>query len=93
VGRKLYAYLYDHGFEDIQVSMMAHHLIYGYIKDKDIFNWMKKIEVNAKRFNDIFNDYPGGYKAFFMDLKDFLINPRRFTYTPLILCKGKKTNE
>ena len=89
VGRKLYAYLYDHGFEDIQVSMMAHHLIYGHIKDSDIFNWMKKIEVNAKRFNDMFNNYPGGYKAFFTALKDFLISPRRFTYTPLILCKGR----
>ena len=30
-GRKLYAYLYDHGFDDIQVHMMAHHLIYGNI--------------------------------------------------------------
>jgi len=92
-GRKLYAYLYDNGFKDIQASMMAHHLIYGHIKDKDVFNWMKKIEVNAKRFDGMFDDYPGGYNAFFMDLKDFLLSPRRFTYTPLILCKGRKPNE
>jgi ubiquinone/menaquinone biosynthesis C-methylase UbiE len=91
-GRKLYAYLYDHGFEDIQVGMMAHHLIYGQIKDKDVFNWMKKTEVNAKRFEDLFDDYPGGYKAFFLDIKAFFLNPRRFTYTPLILCKGRKPN-
>lgn len=91
-GRKLYAYLYDHGFKDIQVNMMAHHIIYGYIKDRDVFNWMKKIEVNAKRLDDIFDDYPGGYENFFTDLKNFLLNPRRFTYTPLILCRGIKPN-
>jgi ubiquinone/menaquinone biosynthesis C-methylase UbiE len=91
-GRKLYAYLYDHGFKDIQVNIMAHHIIYGRMNDSDFFNWMKKIEVNADRLDDIFEDYPGGYKAFFIDFKNFLLNPRRFTYTPLILCKGKNPN-
>jgi ubiquinone/menaquinone biosynthesis C-methylase UbiE len=89
-GRKLYSYLFDQGFTNIQVSLMAHHLLYGSIKDQDIFNWMKKIETNAKRFADLLNDYPGGYAAFFHDFKKFLLDPRRFTYTPLILCKGIK---
>ncbi|MBA4396110.1 MAG: methyltransferase type 11 [Syntrophus sp. (in: bacteria)] len=88
-GRKLYAYLYDHGFGDIQVNMTAHHLIYGNSKDVDAFNWMKKIEVNASRFDDLFNDYPGGHEAFIADFRKFFLDPRRFTYTPLILCKGR----
>lgn len=88
-GRKLYAYLYDHGFGDIEVHMTAHHLIYGRIRDEDAFNWLKKIEVNAGRFDDLLKGYPGGYEAFFSDFRTFFRDPRRFTYTPLILCKGR----
>jgi ABC-type phosphonate transport system ATPase subunit len=64
-------------------------LIYGNIRDADAFNWMKKIEVNANRFDDLLNGYPGGYQTFFSDFRKFFLDPRRFTYTPLILCKGR----
>ena len=90
-GRKLYSYLYDNGFEDIKMHLMAHHLIYGEIKDGDAFNWMKKVEVAAVKLGDLFNDYPGGYEAFHADFKRFFYDTRRFTYTPLILCKGRKS--
>jgi hypothetical protein len=53
-------------------------------------HWMKKIEIIVKKFEDLFIDYPGGCEAFIDDFKRFLIDPRRFTYTPLILCKGMK---
>ncbi len=89
-GRKLYSYLYDHGFKNIQVDLMAHHLFFGSIKASDVYNWMKKIEVNANRFKDIFDDYPGGCEVFMNDFNKFIVDPRRFTYTPLILCKGMK---
>ena len=89
-GRKLYSYLYDNGYKNIQVNLVAHHLFFGSIKDSDLFNWMKKIEVNASRFKDLFDEYPGGADVFIHDFKEFLIDPRRFTYTPLILCKGMK---
>jgi SAM-dependent methyltransferase len=89
-GRKLYAYLYDHGFENIEACLMAHHLIYGKIKDHDAYNWMKKVEVNAAKFADLFKRYPGGYEEFIRELNAFFHHPRRFTYTPLILCKGRK---
>ena len=89
-GRKLYAYLYDLGFENIQVHLMAHHLIYGKIGDKDLFNWIKKAEVVSKKTKELFEDYPGGREAFFADFTKFFLDPRRFTYTPLILCKGMK---
>jgi SAM-dependent methyltransferase len=90
-GRKLYAYLYDLEFEDIQLHLVAHHLIYGKnISDGDVFNWIKKMEIAAKRLGDMFDRYPGGYEAFFADFKKFFLDPRRFTYTPLILCKGRK---
>jgi len=89
-GRKLYSYLFDHGFNNIQVNLMAHHLFFGSIKEADFFNWMKKIEIIVKRFEALFIDYPGGCEAFIDDFKRFLIDPRRFTYTPLIMCKGMK---
>jgi ubiquinone/menaquinone biosynthesis C-methylase UbiE len=89
-GRKLYSYLYDQGYQDIQANLVAHHLFFGAIKASDVYNWMKKIEVNANRFSDLFEEYPGGCDAFIDDFNKYLIDPRRFTYTPLILCKGMK---
>jgi SAM-dependent methyltransferase len=90
-GRKLYSYLYDQKFENIEVELMAHHLIYGQARYADIFNWQKKIEVGADKMDHFFTDYPGGYPAFTEDFKAFFLDPRRFTYTPLIMCKGMRT--
>jgi hypothetical protein len=89
-GRKLYAYLYDLGYLDIKVGVMPHHLIYGKISDEDIFNWIKKVEVSSMKTKELFEGYLGGHNAFFADFTKFFLSPRRFTYTPLILCKGKK---
>lgn len=90
-GRKLYAHLYDLGYEDICVEMVPYHLIYGKAKQSDIFNWTKKIETVSERIRETCRNYPGGYEAFRLDFKSFLEDPRRFTYTPLILCKGRKS--
>lgn len=90
IGRKLYSYLYDLGYENIEVDLKAHHLFYGPIDEKDLFNWSKKIEVSKNMGRDILVDYPGGPEGFSEDFKRFFKNPRRFTYTPMILCKGTK---
>lgn len=89
-GRKLYSYLYDQHYENIQVELMAHHLIYGHARPADIFNWLKKVEVGIGKMKDLFHSYPGGAPAFLEDFKKFFLDPRRFTYTPLILCKGMR---
>jgi SAM-dependent methyltransferase len=91
VGRKLYSFLYDAGLEDIEVELMPHNLIYGDIKEKDKFNLTKKIEIAIQRVNPLIRDYPGGAKQFYDDFTRYLDDPRRFTYTPLLLCKGRKT--
>ncbi len=90
IGRKLFSYLYDLGYEKIEVDIRAHHLFYGRIGENDIFNWQKKMEMATTVGKGLFNDYPGGTNAFREDFGRFLIDPRRFTYTPLILCKGTK---
>lgn len=89
-GRKLYSYLYDLGYQDIQLDLRAHNLIYGKIGYEDTFNWMKKGEIAAIKARRLFESYPGGRDAFFSDFTKFLMDPRRFIYTPLILCKGMK---
>ena len=89
-GRKLYSYLFDLGFRDIEMNLMAHHLIYGKISPEDEFNWIKKLEVASSHMMDIFNDYPGGYERFFADFRSFFHDPRRFTYTPIIMARGKR---
>jgi len=89
-GRKLYSHLYRLGYQDIDVDIAAHHLIFGELKDADAFNWMKKIEVISKKIDFQFEEYDGGYKEFLEEFKSFFFDPRRFTYTPIILCRGRK---
>jgi SAM-dependent methyltransferase len=90
VGRKLYAYLYDLGCVDIEVRMSAHHLIYGELSETDRFNWLSKAEATRHAPGLFADDYPGGYQEFRSELCAYLEHPRRFIYTPLIMCKGKK---
>lgn len=89
-GRKLYSYLFDGRYGQIEANMTAHHLIYGKARESDIFNWTKKIEVTAQILEPVFTDYPGGIDGFKEDFKTFFVDPRRFTYTPLIMCRGMK---
>ena len=92
-GRKLYSFLYDLGFEDIRVSVEAHHLFYGAMREQDLFNWLKKLEVTSQAAPEVFRNYKGGRSGYFADFNEFFLNPRRFTYTPLILCKGRKPGQ
>lgn len=89
-GRKLYSHLYDLNLQNIELELMADHLIYGRLEKTDTFNWSKKIEILSEKTSGIFADYPGGRAAFLSDFRDFFNNPRRFTYAPIILCKGQK---
>ncbi len=89
-GRKLYSYLFDLGYEEININLTPHHLIYGSLKERDAFNWMKKAEVAAQNSGYEFEEYEGGFKEFFEDFKQFFYSKRRFTYTPVISCRGQK---
>lgn len=90
VGRKLYSFLYDLGFEDIDVKVEIYKSIFGEITDGDVYNVLKKIEVAPKRINFEFEEYPGGFDEFYKEAEAFFSDPRRFTYAPLILCYGRK---
>lgn len=89
-GRKLYSYLYDMNFKNIDIHLEPHHLIFGEINDVDYFNWEKKVLVAGKGSGYEFSEYDGGFEEFYAEFAAFFRNPRRFTYTPIICCKGKK---
>lgn len=90
MGRKLYSFLYDLGYADINLRLDAHHLIYGELKESDAFNWGKKIEAAGKISGYDFKEYDGDYKEFVKEFITFFKDPRRFTYTPAICCRGSK---
>lgn len=90
VGIKLYSYLYDLDFEDIVVDVAPHNLIYGELKEIDEFNWTQKVKIAVRNSGCQFKDYPDGYEGFFNEFVDFFSDRRRFTYTPLIACRGRK---
>jgi SAM-dependent methyltransferase len=89
-GRKFYSYLYDLGFTDIRLNLSAHHLIYGPIQRNDLFNWTQKVEIAAKNSGHDFKEFDNGFEGFKSDFQSFFCNPRRFSYTPLICCRGIK---
>ncbi|MBI5062477.1 MAG: methyltransferase domain-containing protein [Desulfatitalea sp.] len=91
VGIKLYSFLYDLGFEEIEMAMSAHHLIFGELKEVDAFNWTKKLEIAVVRSGYDFPEFAGGYQEFAEEFQKFFSDPRRFTYTPLIACRGRWT--
>lgn len=90
IGRKLYANLFDLGFEEINLKVDAHHLFFGELSGIDEFNWIKKMEVAAKSSGCTFAEYDGDPNAFVTEFEAFFRSPRRFSYTPLILCRGRR---
>jgi len=90
VGRKLYSYLYDLEYEQIDVRIDAHHCIFGELNKTDAFNWMKKVEVAAKNSDYRFEEYEDKFEGFLAEFRESFFDPRRFTYTPVIVCRGQK---
>ncbi len=90
VGRKLYSFLYDLGYQEINVECSHHHLIYGELNDVDLFNWSQKAKMVAKKSIYSFDEYKGGYKEFISQFARCFKDPRRFAYTPVICSRGQK---
>jgi ubiquinone/menaquinone biosynthesis C-methylase UbiE len=89
-GRKLYSYLYDLNFKNIDVHIEPHHLIFGEIDDSVYFNWKKKVIVAGKGSGYDFKEYGGNFDDFYREFETFFRDSRRFTYTPVICCRGRK---
>jgi SAM-dependent methyltransferase len=89
-GRRLYGHMFDLGYQDIRLEMTSHHLIYGELDEVERYNWERKVMVAARRSGCDFIRYQGGFNAFAEDFSTSFRDPRRFTYTPLISCCGRK---
>jgi ubiquinone/menaquinone biosynthesis C-methylase UbiE len=89
-GVKLYSYLYDLSYKEIDVHVTSHNLIFNELTEKDRYNWTKKVLIAGKKSDDELSQFRGGFEEFFKEFTAYFENPRRFTYTPLILCRGRK---
>jgi ubiquinone/menaquinone biosynthesis C-methylase UbiE len=93
IGRKLYSFMYDLDYQQIDVAIAAHHLIFGPLSDIDALNWIKKAELASKISGYLFNEYEGGFNEFQQEFIRSFSDKRRFTYTPIICCRGQKPLE
>jgi SAM-dependent methyltransferase len=89
-GRRLYSHLFELGYQDVRVDMISHHLIYGELSEVERYNWERKVLVAARRSGCDFSHYQGDFNAFAREFTTAFQAPQRFTYTPLILCCGRK---
>jgi len=89
-GRRIYTRMFDMGYTELDVQVSAHHLIFGTLEEGDRRNWEQKLKAVARQTSSAFSDYPGGYEEFADEFREFFEGPRRFTYTPMVLCRGRK---
>ncbi len=89
IGRKLYSYLYDLGYGNIRVDVSSHHVTYGELSDADALNWLTKVETIASKGYVDLSEF-GGVSGFIKEFRKFLDDPRRFIYSPLVMCGGVK---
>jgi ubiquinone/menaquinone biosynthesis C-methylase UbiE len=90
VGRKLFSYLYDLGFQELRADVRMHHLVFGELSEFDRWNWWHKIELAGRCSGLSFEEYEGGFDGFEREFIEYFSAPRRFAYTPLILARGQK---
>ncbi len=90
VGVKLYSFLYDLGFDEIDVSLSAHNMFYGSLKENEKLISMSKAEIGGRNSGYPFEEYDGNFEEFLEEVKIFFNDERVFYYTPLIACRGIK---
>lgn len=91
-GRKLYSHLYRLGYEEIDLVVDA-HLIFGDLNGRDSYNLLKKAEVAARNLRFQFTEYEGGFEEFMEEFSTSFTDPGRFTYSPLIRCRGRRPSD
>ncbi|MBB6481747.1 class I SAM-dependent methyltransferase [Spirochaeta isovalerica] len=89
-GRKLYSHMHRLGLEEIDVHVGTHHLMFGEMNETDSYNWTKKLTIGLSSSPYDFPEYEGGFEEFAAECLRYIADPGRFTYTPLISCRGIK---
>ena len=89
-GRRLYGLLFDHGYHEIDVQVGAHNLLFGPASEAAMHNWRQKLQMAVAKSGCVLSRYPGGTAEFLAEFETHFNHPRRFSYTPLIACRGRK---
>ena len=90
VGVKLYSFLYDLGYNEIDVHLSAHNMFFGSLKENEKLISMTKAKIGGKNSGYPFEEYDGNFEEFLKEVKVFFNDERVFYYTPLIACRGIK---
>jgi SAM-dependent methyltransferase len=91
-GRRLYSHLYRLGYKEIDLFVGA-HLIFGELDGRDSYNLLKKAEVASQKLGFEFTEYGGRFEEFIKEFKNSFTDPGRFTYSPLIRCRGRRPSD
>ncbi|MFM7202910.1 MAG: class I SAM-dependent methyltransferase [Myxococcota bacterium] len=89
-GRKLYHYFYQSNCQHIQVHFLPHHLFYGEVAEKDLFNFDMKVKQIEQLSKAGVLKLSFDVTQFAKEVRAFFRSPSRFSYTPLILVEGIK---
>lgn len=89
-GRKLYHYYHRAQLEQIQVHLLPHHLFYGEVAEKDLFNFDMKVKQIEQLSKAGVLKLSFDVAQFAKEVRAFFRSPGRFSYTPLILVEGVK---
>ncbi len=75
---------------DIEVRMSAHHLIYGELSEMTASTGCPRQRRRETLTGLLPTTIRAGTRSFVASWSLYLEHPRRFIYTPLMMCKGKK---
>ncbi len=90
MGRKLYAFFFESGLQDVRVEVLPHRVTYGQIDSQEYEDWTRRLEelstLQAKGSVQLSFDLDSFRSEFFA----FFQNPTRFSYSSVILVEGMK---
>lgn len=89
-GRKLFHWFSEKSLNKIKVHLLPHHLIYGEAQSRDIQNWTMKIEQIEDLLQQGILNLSYDIREFKADFLKFFKDPKRFSYSPLILVEAVK---
>lgn len=89
-GRKIYTHLFDLRMDCIELRLEPHHLVTGTMSEEQLSDWVAKLKIAGAGSGYAFPEYSRGFQEFLADARELAQDPRRFTYTPIILGRGEK---
>lgn len=92
VGRKLFTYFINAGFrqEDIKVSILPYHQIFGTPPENIYQNWKRKMNILENNFKALAPEKYADNKWVFNEFLEHLKSSETITYSNIFIVSGKK---